>query len=783
MAEAFSIRVRGLVQGVGFRPAVWRIAHDLGIEGDVANDAEGVLIRIVGSPEVANAFVEMVRVETPRLAHIEAIEVRPLSGPANFDGFTILESVLGAARTQVAPDAGTCPQCLAEILDPGERRSRYPFANCTNCGPRLSIIERVPYDRANTSMATYVMCDACRREYSNPADRRFHAQPIACPSCGPTVQLLDAGGMTVRAAGGHAVETAIGLLAGGAILAIKGLGGYHLACDATNTAAVDRLRGRKRRFGKAFAVMARDIEVIRRFASVSKLESESLSSTAAPIVLLDATGPLRLPEAIAPGLEQLGFMLPNTPLHHLILNAFDRPLVMTSGNVSDEPQCMDDIDARTRLAGIADHFLLHDRRIVNRIDDSVVHVVADAPRTIRRARGFAPAPIVLPRGFDHAPPVLAMGGELKSTFCLSRNHHAVLSPHQGDLENAPTLADFERNLDLFTRLFEHNPVAIAVDRHSEYLSSKLGRQLAAAQGLALIEVQHHHAHIAACLAENGVELDAAPVLGIALDGLGVGDDGTFWGGEFLLADYRGYERIACLKPVAMPGGSQAVREPWRNLYAHLDAAMGYEAFLAEFGTTGLAAYLQLKPTATLAAMMAKGFNSPLASSCGRLFDAVAAAVGICPDASSYEGEAAMRLEALLGQRLVRADDNDHYPFVLKSGREARPTCLDPAPMWRRLCEDLRSGTPPTTIAHRFHAGLVRVVADLASTLAGTGAHRRISMVALSGGCFQNRWLAETLIERLHAMGLDVLLHARVPTNDGGLALGQAAIAAARLMKN
>ena len=782
MTETFSIRVRGTVQGVGLRPTIWRIARDLGIDGDVANDAEGVLIRVTASAETANVLVERIGREAPRLAHIDAIEVLPLASRVHFASFTIVESEHGAARTQVAADAATCADCLAEILDPGNRRYRYPFANCIDCGPRLSIVECIPYDRANTSMDHFAMCCDCRREYEDPADRRFHAQPIACRCCGPQVQLLDADGPTVRAEGVQAVETVIKLLAEGAILAIKGLGGYQLACDATNAPAVDRLRQRKRRFGKPFALMARDLDVVRRFAGVSDLEAESLSSAAAPIVLLGAAGPERLPSTIAPGLTQLGFMLPSTPLHHLIHGPFDRPLVMTSGNMSDEPQCTDDAEAQSRLAGIADHFLAHGRRIVTRIDDSVVQVVAGAPRVIRRARGFAPAPILLPTGFDRAPPVLAMGGELKNTFCLTRSRYAILSPHQGDLENAPSFADFEKNLDLFAKLFEHDPIAVAVDSHPEYLSSKKGRELATARGMDLIEVQHHHAHIAACLAENDIALDAALVLGIVLDGLGLGDDGTLWGGEFLLANYCGYQRPACLKPVAMPGANQAVREPWRNLYAHLDAAMGFAAFEAEFGSTTLASYLHTKPTATLAAMVAKGLNSPMASSCGRLFDAVAAAIGVCADAVSYEGEAAMRLEALIAAGgLADVDRTDGYPFEVIANQGALPEWLDPAPMWRRLCEDLRDGVSASTIAVRFHLGLARAVADLAAKLASSATDRKFNTVALSGGCFQNRFFTEAVVEYMQAAGLSVLLHANVPTNDGGLALGQAAIAAAQLM--
>ena len=783
MADAFSIRFRGTVQGVGFRPAVWRVARELGLNGDVANDAEGVLVRVIASGELANALIGRIRASAPRLAHIEAVEIAPLANPAHFDGFAIASSAPGAARTQVASDAATCADCIAEIFDPGGRRHRYPFTNCTNCGPRLTIIERIPYDRVNTSMAGFAMCEACGREYANPEDRRFHAQPVACPDCGPKVRLIAAGESGSRAEGDAAVNQAIALIAGGAILAIKGLGGYHLACDAASADAVDRLRLRKRRFGKAFALMARDLDVVRRYASIGEAEADVLASAAAPIVLLDAAGAEPLPQAIAPGLAQLGFMLPSTPLHHLILRGFDRPLVMTSGNVSDEPQCTGDAEALHRLAGIADYFLTHNRSVTNRIDDSVVQVVASAPRLARRARGFAPAPIILPQGFDGAPAVLAMGGELKSTFCLGHERHAILSAHQGDLENAAALEDFERNLTLFERLFEHDPVAVGVDLHPDYLSGKAGRKMAEARGIALVEVQHHHAHVAACLAENGVAIDAPPVLGIVLDGLGLGDDGALWGGEFLLADYLGFERLACLKPVAMPGGAQAVREPWRNLYAHLDASMGFTAFETEFSGIPLASYLRAKPGATLAAMIAKGLNSPLASSCGRLFDAVAAAAGICPDAASYEGEAAMRLEALLfGHGFACADERDAYPFAVVASHGATPAYLDPAPMWQQLCVDLRNDAPAAAIARRFHHGLAHAVAGLASTLAGGSARRRFDTVVLSGGCLQNRFLAEALFRRLQAAGLRILLHARVPCNDGGLALGQCAIAAARLMQ-
>jgi hydrogenase maturation protein HypF len=776
----FAIRIRGIVQGVGFRPAIWRVARDLNVAGEVLNDAEGVLIRIA-APEIGvDAFIDRLKADSPALARIDAIEVERLDQEIRFTEFSIGPSARGAVRTLIGPDVATCRLCLADVLAKTDRRYRYPFTNCTNCGPRFSIIERVPYDRANTSMACFDICAACRAEYEDPGQRRFHAEPIACPACGPRVRVIDARGQQAEEPGDKSVEAVVRLIAEGGIVAIKGVGGYHLACDATNAGTVEELRRRKQRYGKPFALMVRDVRVLRRYAHVDALEEDALASDAAPIVLLDAGGIERLPEAIAPGLSQLGFMLPYTPLHHLVMRAFDQPLVMSSGNRSEEPQCIDDGDAVRRLSSIADHLLVHDRRIVTRVDDSVVHVVAGAPRVLRRARGYAPASIKLPDGFERAPDILAVGGELKSTFCLIKDGQALLSPHLGDLENEVAWRGFEHALTLMSGLNEHDPAAVAVDLHPEYLASKHGRALAAARQLPLIEVQHHHAHVAACMAENGLALDGGPVLGIVLDGLGFGEDGTIWGGEFLLADYRRYERLGYFKPVAMPGGAQAVRQPWRNLYAHLEAAMGIDVFRAEFANTTLAAYLSRKPTATLAAMIGKGLNAPLASSCGRLFDAVAAALGLCADASRYEGEAAMQLEAALGRPTDEVSpDGVPYDFAIAEGPGAAG--LDPAPMWWRLCRDLRSGVPAEIIARRFHCGLSAGVVSMAERVArnrhGGGAGGR---VALSGGCFQNRTLVEEVSRGLQEAGFVVLLHAKVPTNDGGLSLGQAAIAAARL---
>ena len=574
--------------------------------------------------QIAALFRRIER-DPPPLAHIDSIERRRYSGRLPQE-FRIAESIGGPARTQVAPDAALCGACAAELRDLDERRYRYPFTNCTHCGPRLSIVTAIPYDRATTTMAPFALCAACEAEYRNPNDRRFHAEAVACPSCGPTASLVAFGQAGApRDADADAVEIAAGLIAQGDIIAVKGLGGYHLACDATNPEAVARLRRLKRRDAKPFALMARDLDVIRRYCAIDAVEERELTSVEAPIVLLRAIGAERLPEAIAPGLDTLGFMLPTTPLHLLLVDQFEHPLVMTSGNISDEPAVVDDAEAYRQLADIASFALTHNRAIANRVDDSVVRVMGGRSRVLRRARGYAPAPLLLPSGFENAPDLLAMGGELKATFCLVKDGQAILSQHQGDLENAATLDDYKKNLALYRSLFDHAPSAIVVDRHPEYLSSKLGRAEADTRALPLIDVQHHHAHVAACLAENGRPLHAPPALGIVLDGLGFGDDGAIWGGEFLLADYLGYERLARLKLVAMPGGAQAVREPWRNLYAHLKAADAFDATPFAFGDWSA---LEGKPLATIDRMIAQGLNSPLASSCGRLFDAVAAALGV-----------------------------------------------------------------------------------------------------------------------------------------------------------
>jgi hydrogenase maturation protein HypF len=777
--QTVEIRVRGTVQGVGFRPTVWRLACDEGLVGEVFNDGFGVLIRTTGNSGAISQFLTRLHTEAPPLSQIEDVETQVLN-LLHFEDFRIAESVTGENCTRVTPDASICGACRAEVLDPKERRYGYPFANCTHCGPRFSIVKEVPYDRANTTMADFPMCASCNSEYLQPADRRFHAQPIACPTCGPSIWLERSD--TSESSERTALDSVIELLENGAVVAIRGLGGFHLACDATNPDAVLRLRERKHRYGKPFALMAKDLDTIRRYCNLTPAEADLLQSPEAPIVLLSADGEEKLPEGIAPGLNSVGFMLPYTPLHLLITRQIDRPLVMTSGNTSDEPQVTSLDNARVNLRGIADAMLMHDREIANRIDDSVVRIVANRPSVIRRARGYAPSAVSLPPGFEGAPDLLAFGGELKATFCVVKDGAAILSQHQGDLEDVSTFEDYQKNLQLYSKIYDHRPRLLVADLHPEYLSAKLAKQLAAADNQPLLEVQHHHAHIASCMVENGVALDAPPVLGIAIDGLGFGEDGTIWGGEFLLADYRSYQRIGAFKPVAMVGGAQAIREPWRNTYAHLVAGFGWAQFVERFSDLELYRYLNTKPLRTIDRMLETGLNVPLASSCGRLFDAVAAALGLCADQALFEGQGAMELEALAEQWRPSTTESP-YTFMMTEQTSNGLFYLDSLPMWGGLLEDLGRQTPVAQMAARFHYGLAAAIRDMVARIRATNADcASLNTIALTGGCFQNKILLEEVVRLLKADKLSCLFHAKVPTNDGGLSLGQAAIAAARYIE-
>jgi hydrogenase maturation protein HypF len=823
-SPGISIRVRGLVQGVGFRPTVWRLARRFGLSGEVLNDGEGVLIHAWGPAAALAEFELALSAEAPPLARIDSIEGTPLAAAFEGAGFRIVESLRGAVKTGIIADAATCPACLGDIRDPANRRYRYPFTNCTHCGPRLSIVRAIPYDRATTSMAPFPMCPACLEEYRDPADRRFHAQPNACAECGPKVWLEGAGGALADiSAYRDAIDAAAAIIAAGGIVAIKGIGGFHLACDACNGEAVAQLRERKVRYGKAFALMARDLDVIADYVELGQEERALLSGVAAPIAILKckvsglaldgamnggiSPHPVPLPmgegtlesslrsvqgsplpwgegqelsslphtaplaPSIAPGQSTLGFMLPYTPLHHLLMENLARPIVLTSGNRSDEPQCTGNEEARERLAGIADYFLMHDRDIVNRLDDSVARVMAGRPRTLRRARGYAPTPLPLPPGFENAPAVLAMGAELKSTFCLLKDGQAIVSQHMGDLEEAATHADYRRNLELYRSLFRFEPQLVVVDAHPDYISTKWGQALAQESGLPLISVQHHHAHIAAALGEAGLPLSAPPALGIALDGLGLSEDAELWGGEFLLANYRYYRRLAHFAPVALIGGGKAMREPWRNTLAHLHTFLGWETVREQYAGLEVVKRLEQKPVETCLRMMSRGINSPPSSSAGRLFDAVAAALGLCFDAAFYEGQAAIELEALAEGAMDNAGAG--YSVALTPGEPAQ---LGWAPLWTAILADLAAGTDRAVIAARLHRGLIETVAATAHSLAQ--AHGCEAAV-LTGGVFQNKLLLEGVSERLAGLGLRVIAPAAFPANDGGVSLGQALIAAAR----
>ncbi|MTI00194.1 carbamoyltransferase HypF [Roseibium sp. RKSG952] len=764
-----TFRIKGLVQGVGFRPFVWQLARSEGVCGSVRNDAAGVLVEAHGTRAALERFAHRLLQDAPPLSRVDSVESAeiPVLQSGQPTDFIILESRTGQVSTGVVPDTATCLECLRDIRDPQNRRFGYAFTNCTHCGPRLSILKCIPYDRQSTSMAVFEMCPACRSEYETPSDRRFHAQPNACPVCGPGLWFEDGSGTVVE---GEPVSLAAKYLQQGAILALQGLGGFQIAVDAGDDEAVRRLRSRKRRPAKPFALMARDLAQVKRYCRVSREEEALLSGTSAPIVLLEQHDLRSLAPGVAPGMDRLGIMLPNTPLHHLLLDRLERPIVLTSGNLSSDPQETGNALARQNLTGLVDGFVMHDREIVNRVDDSLVRVDRTGPAILRRARGLAPAPIRLHEGFAEGPNVLALGGELKSVFGLVRGWDVVLSQHIGDLENLRTYKDFKRTLMVYQDLYDFAPEVIAIDRHPQYLSSRLGRKVARETGASTVEVQHHHAHLAACLAEHNWPLgEAENVLGIILDGTGWGADGSIWGGEFLSGGYEGFERAGHFQPVPLPGGATAVREPWRNLAAHLGAAFGpdYREFLKG---TGLEAALDTPDAHMLDRMIAGGVNAPLSSSAGRLFDAVAAALGICFKQQGYEGEAAMRLEALARPYLTMEPG---YRFGGQSGGVLSFTGL-----WVALLEDLKTGTGAGVIAARFHNGLVEAITSMALDLGAKDA----PAVVLSGGVFQNAIMKHGVTEALEAAGCRVLLPRQAPANDGGLALGQGAIAAARSLR-
>ncbi len=754
------LRVEGIVQGVGFRPFVHGLATRLGLAGLVGNDTHGVFVEVEGTEGAVAAFLDGLEREAPPLAVIERVTATPLA-PTGHAGFTIVASEAGGERaTLISPDTATCDDCLADLANPADRRHGYAFVNCTNCGPRFTIIRDVPYDRPNTTMAGFAMCERCAREYHDPADRRFHAQPTCCPACGPTPRLIGARGAGAAGAAGadspDPIVAAAGLLREGAVVAVKGLGGYHLAADAAGEAAVGLLRSRKHREDKPFAVMVADLAMARTLCEVDAVEAGMLSSPRRPIVLLRRLPDAPLASQVAPGNRSVGLLLPYTPMHHLLLAAVGRPIVLTSGNLSDEPIAYLDEEAAERLDGVADRFLVHDRPVHMRTDDSVARVFAGREFLLRRSRGYAPQPLTLPWRFPR--PVLACGAELKSTFCLAKGRHTFVSHHIGDLENYETLRSFTQGVEHFRRLFEVTPELVVHDLHPEYLSTKYALDLEASDGAGLLAVQHHHAHVASCLADNG---EAGPVIGVAFDGTGYGTDGTVWGGELLAADLTGFERIGHLDRVPLPGGATAIREPWRMAATYLDATFG-DALPDGLGV----AARNRERWGQVVALGRSGVASPATSSAGRLFDAVAAILDL-RDAINYEGQAAIELE-----QLADPSERGAYPARIEPGRPFRIVAAD---LVRAAVEDLGRGVARELVAASFHNGVAAaIVAGCELGREATG----LETVALSGGVFQNLLLLERTVAGLEAGGFRVLTHGRVPPNDGGISLGQAAIAGA-----
>jgi hydrogenase maturation protein HypF len=750
-------RVEGTVQGVGFRPYVFTLSADLGLAGFVRNDERGVVVEVEGAAPAVEGFLRRLPAEAPPLAAVESVRLEELA-PTGEEGFAIAPSARGGpAAAPVSPDTATCDDCLAELFDPTDRRFRYPFINCTNCGPRWTIVRDVPYDRPHTTMAGFAMCARCRTEYEDPRNRRFHAQPNACPACGPRARLVTTDGHPVGAA--DAVAASAQALAAGRIVAVKGLGGYHLACRADDERAVAALRARKHREDRPFALMVPDVAAAHALVELGPEEEALLCSRARPIVLAPRRDVAAVAAGVAPGMRELGLMLPYSPLHHLLLRDVGCMLVMTSGNVSDEPIAFRDADATARLAALADLFLVHDRPIETRTDDSVARVVAAGggrrPLLLRRSRGYVPAALSLP--VPAARPALGCGAELKSTFCLAKGERAWVGHHIGDLTNAETLRSYEDGIEHVGRLFAVAPEIVAHDLHPDYLSTA---HATARRSVALVGVQHHHAHLAACLAEHG---ELGPAVGAIFDGTGHGLDGTVWGGELLVGDLQGFRRAGHLLRVRMPGGEQAIRQPWRMACAWLAAALDREPPLPP----GLRGAVEPERWATVARLARNGLASPWTTSAGRLFDAVAALCGVRTEVR-YEGQAAVELEAV-----VDPAERGAYPMAIDTGA---PLVIDPREAIRRVLADASRGVPAGVVAARFHAGLAAATAEACGVLAGRGG---LDTVVLSGGVFQNRRLLEGAAAALAAEGMRVLVPERLPPNDGGIAYGQVAVAAAQ----
>ena len=783
--------MEGIVQGVGFRPFVYALASGLGLGGLVGNDAGGVFAEVEGTPTAIGEFLRLLERDPPPLARVDRVRTRAME-PTGSPGFSIVASepnAPGAARRAlVSADTATCSACLRELADPADRRFGYPFINCTSCGPRFTIVRDVPYDRARTTMARFTMCPACAAEYGDPGNRRFHAEPTCCPGCGPSLALISPAGSMLanpvparaadhsgtgdsarddpsrvgRPADGDVIGAAAAMLREGHVLAIKGLGGYHLAVDAASEKAAAALRQRKHREDKPFAVMVADVTAARQLCEVNDAAAGVLSSGRRPIVLLPRRPGTPVAGAVAPGNRQLGIMLPYTPLHHLLLGAAAGPVVLTSGNVSDEPIAYRDDDAHRRLGAIADAFLTHDRAIHIRTDDSVARTFRGREMVLRRSRGYVPEPVTVATAFRR--PVLACGAELKNTFCLAKENRAVISHHIGDLENAETLRSFTEGIEHFRRLFGIEAQVVAYDLHPDYLSTRYALDL---PDVELEGVQHHHAHIASCLADNGAD---GPVIGVAFDGTGYGPDGTIWGGEFLVADLAGFRRAGHLATVPMPGGAAAVRQPWRMAAAYLDAAFpGGPGGPGWPGGPGAFDVIRRNEGrwGDVLTLARKAINAPATSSAGRLFDAVSALLGV-RDTINYEGQAAIEMEQLADpaeRGAYRAGIEPGEPFRIKG-----------ADLVRQAAEDLARGTERAVIAARFQQGIIRLIEDGCATIRD---RHGLETVALSGGVFQNLTVLGRAVTRLEARGFRVLTHSRVPCNDGGISLGQAVVAAAR----
>jgi hydrogenase maturation protein HypF len=756
------VRVEGTVQGVGFRPYVFRLATELALAGYVLNDEHGVLLEVEGGGAAVNEFLHRLALEPPPLAVLERVvcEDRKPRGAA---GFEIRQSRrAGTAAVPVSADTATCAECLRELFDPADRRFRYPFINCTNCGPRFTIVRSVPYDRPLTTMAGFPMCGRCRAEYDDPRDRRFHAQPNACPDCGPSLSLRDGAGRPMRPdRGDNALKAAVDTLLRGRIVAVKGIGGFHLACRADDDRAVAELRARKHREDKPFALMAPSLEAARELVDLRDPEVRLLTAPARPIVLAPRRGDAPVAPAVAPRSAELGVMLPYSPLHHLLLTDAHTTLVMTSGNVSDEPIAYENDDAVRRLAGIADAFLVHDRPIHTRTDDSVLRVHGRGTTLLRRSRGYVPASIPLP-GAGTSAPLVACGAELKSTFCVAKGRRAWVSHHIGDLANFETLRSFTAGIEHFQRLFDVVPEAVAYDLHPEYLSTKYAH---GRDGVSLIGVQHHHAHFAACLAEHGEADPARPAVAAIFDGTGYGPDGTVWGGELLLGDIAAARRVGWLMPVPLPGGERAIREPWRMACAWLVVA----GCARPEPPAGLRGRVDPARWRQVQALAQSGAACVRTSSVGRLFDAVAALCGVRAEIN-YEGQAAIELEAACDPSARGA-----YPISLDSAADA--LVIDPREAVLAAVADIRHGQPPGVVATRFHRGLARAAGGACVHVASNSG---AEVVVLSGGVFANRRLLEGTAAQVAGAGLPVLTPERLPPGDGGVSYGQAAVAAALL---